>query len=63
VAPELSLSTLVSELRRRIDPIFMPKPIVALAELPRNATGKLPRSNLQALHAEYRSGVGGDERR
>ncbi len=63
VAPELSVSTLVGELRQRIDPVFMPNPIVALTELPRNAMGKLPRSSLQALHAEYRSGVGADERR
>lgn len=52
VAPGLSIRQIVGELRQRIDPIFLPRPLVLLDELPRNSTGKLPRNHLQALYAE-----------
>jgi acyl-coenzyme A synthetase/AMP-(fatty) acid ligase len=37
------------QLRRRIDPVFLPRPLVLVERLPRNATGKLPQQSLQAL--------------
>jgi len=49
VAPGMSTSTLQAALRERIDSIFLPRPLVMLESLPRNATGKLPRDVLQAL--------------
>lgn len=49
VAPTLSPAQLREALRARIDPIFLPRPLVFLERLPRNATGKLPRNELQAL--------------
>ena len=52
VAPGMNSRQLLVELRPRIDPIFLPRPLVLLDELPRNATGKLPRNHLQALFAE-----------
>ncbi len=55
VAPGMSVSTLLAALRERIDAIFMPRPLVLLDALPRNSTGKLPRSALQAL-AHQRKG-------
>lgn len=52
VAPGLSREALVSELRQRIDPIFLPRPLVWVDALPRNSTGKLPRSGLEALYRD-----------
>ena len=49
VAPTLSATALMKHLRRRIDPVFMPRPLMIVERLPRNATGKLPQQALQAL--------------
>lgn len=49
VAPTLSAAALMKQLRRRIDPVFLPRPLVIVDRLPRNATGKLPQQALQAL--------------
>ena len=51
VAPTLARQQLQSELRQRIDAVFMPRPLVFLDQLPRNSTGKLPRDQLRALYA------------
>lgn len=52
VAPTLDAAHILEELRRRIDPVFLPRPLLKLERLPRNSTGKLPRQALQALLAE-----------
>jgi len=52
VAPQLQRSDLMHALRQRIDPVFLPRPLVWVDALPRNSTGKLPRSVLQALYLE-----------
>ncbi|HET9113474.1 MAG TPA: AMP-binding protein [Burkholderiales bacterium] len=49
VAPQLDAQALTSVLRQRMDPVFLPRPLVFVTELPRNATGKLPHSALQSL--------------
>jgi acyl-coenzyme A synthetase/AMP-(fatty) acid ligase len=49
VAPELDAASLTEHLRKRIDPVFMPRPLLFVDRLPRNATGKLPHEALQAL--------------
>jgi acyl-coenzyme A synthetase/AMP-(fatty) acid ligase len=49
VAPGMAASTLLAALRERIDPVFLPRPLVFVDALPRNSTGKLPRAALQAL--------------
>jgi acyl-coenzyme A synthetase/AMP-(fatty) acid ligase len=51
VAPGLDQTELVRALRERIDPAFMPRRIVFVTTLPRNATGKLPSAALHALFA------------
>jgi acyl-coenzyme A synthetase/AMP-(fatty) acid ligase len=51
VAPSLKSREVLAELRQRLDPIFLPRPLVFLDGLPRNSTGKLPRSELQVLYA------------
>ncbi|MBN3569593.1 acyl-CoA synthetase family protein [Burkholderia cenocepacia] len=53
VAPTLSAADLQRALRERIDPAFMPRPLVFVDALPRNETGKLPRDVLAALVAQH----------
>jgi len=54
VAPTLEAKTLLATLRQHIDPVFLPRPLLFVARLPRNSTGKLPRADLQALFARAR---------
>jgi acyl-coenzyme A synthetase/AMP-(fatty) acid ligase len=49
VAPTLSVAALTEQLRQRIDPVFLPRPLIMVERLPRNATGKLPQHELQDL--------------
>jgi acyl-coenzyme A synthetase/AMP-(fatty) acid ligase len=49
VAPTLSAAVLIEHLRQRIDPVFLPRPLIIVERLPRNATGKLPQHELQHL--------------
>ena len=49
VAPNLSVAALTEHLRQRIDPVFLPRPLIIVERLPRNATGKLPQHELQLL--------------
>jgi acyl-coenzyme A synthetase/AMP-(fatty) acid ligase len=49
VAPGMQASSLLAALRERIDPVFLPRPLLLVDALPRNSTGKLPRAALQEL--------------
>lgn len=49
VAPTLDAASLLAALRERIDPVFLPRPLLFMDQLPRNSTGKLPRAALQNL--------------
>jgi acyl-coenzyme A synthetase/AMP-(fatty) acid ligase len=49
VAPGMTLAQLNEQLRQRIDPVFLPRPLLMVERLPRNATGKLPQQALQEL--------------
>jgi acyl-coenzyme A synthetase/AMP-(fatty) acid ligase len=51
VAPGLDAARLTEALRQRIDPVFLPRPLLMVARLPRNSTGKLPREALRSLAA------------
>ena len=42
VSSTLSPQEVIGALRARIDPVFVPRPIFRVAQLPRNANGKLP---------------------
>jgi acyl-coenzyme A synthetase/AMP-(fatty) acid ligase len=53
VAPGMTVAELTRALRPLIDPVFLPRPLLLVEALPRNATGKLPRPALQALLAEH----------
>lgn len=52
VAPTLDADSLIAALRKHLDPVFLPRPLLFVDALPRNATGKLPRAALQALFAQ-----------
>ena len=49
VAPDLPAEAILAALRRRIDPLFLPRRVVRLERLPRDALGKLPAGALHAL--------------
>jgi acyl-coenzyme A synthetase/AMP-(fatty) acid ligase len=51
VAPTLDAASLLERLRERIDPVFLPRPLLFVERLPRSATGKLPREALLSLVA------------
>jgi acyl-coenzyme A synthetase/AMP-(fatty) acid ligase len=55
VAPTLTPAVLMQALRERIDPIFLPRPLLFVDALPRNATGKLPNQLAQALLASVQA--------
>ncbi|HUJ52319.1 MAG TPA: AMP-binding protein [Steroidobacteraceae bacterium] len=55
VAPSLDAQRLLEALRERIDAVFLPRPLLLVARLPRNSTGKLPQEALRALAARARS--------
>lgn len=55
VAPGLDRVALLHALRERIDPLFLPRPLLFADRLPRNATGKLPRAALDELCRRLRS--------
>lgn len=51
VAPERTAAEVLDGLRRRLDPAFLPRRVVLLDALPRDALGKLPKRALAALDA------------
>ena len=55
VAPGLTPAALTQALRERIDPVFLPRPLLFVDALPRNATGKLPSQITQDLLATLQS--------
>jgi acyl-coenzyme A synthetase/AMP-(fatty) acid ligase len=59
VAPGMSAALLTEQLKQRIDPVFLPRPLLLVDKLPRNATGKLPQHALQQLAGERLRGDAG----
>ncbi len=55
VAPTLTASQVLEALRARLDPAFLPRPIVMVPVLPRALTGKLPREALRTLAEQARA--------
>ena len=49
VAPDHSVETLMVELRKKIAPAFLPRPLKLVSTMPRNSTGKLPHEALLKL--------------
>lgn len=54
VAPARSPRELGAALARRVDPVFVPRPLLRVAALPRNATGKLTQADLVAAWGRAR---------
>ena len=52
VAPTLDAAVILQRLRERIDPVFLPRPLLLVDTLPRNETGKLPQHTLRSLVAQ-----------
>jgi acyl-coenzyme A synthetase/AMP-(fatty) acid ligase len=52
VAPGLTSESILAALRQRIDAAFLPRPLCVVESLPRSATGKLPRAQLDRLAAK-----------
>jgi acyl-coenzyme A synthetase/AMP-(fatty) acid ligase len=53
VAPGLTSAAILAVLRARLDGVFVPRPLVLVERLPRNAVGKLPREALLQLLARH----------
>jgi acyl-coenzyme A synthetase/AMP-(fatty) acid ligase len=49
VAPTLDAAAVTEQLRKRIDAVFLPRPLLFVDSLPRNDTGKLPHEALLSL--------------
>ena len=60
VAPDITRAELLAALRAQVDPAFLPRPLLWVDALPRNAQGKLPKAELlmfakKALHGSSAS--------
>ena len=53
VAPSLTGAGILGALRQQVDPVFLPRPLVFLDALPRDANGKLAASTLVELRATH----------
>jgi len=53
VAPGKTSEEIQRALRTHIDPVFLPRPLICVPSLPRNATGKLTRESLQELARQW----------
>ena len=49
VAPGLEPAAILAALRQQVDPVFLPRRLRCVDRLPRNDTGKLPRTALVEL--------------
>ncbi len=52
-APGVQADELMHMLRQHIDAVFLPRPLILLEQLPRNATGKLTQAALQAVYEQH----------
>ncbi|MCZ2291998.1 MAG: AMP-binding protein [Burkholderiales bacterium] len=53
VAPGMSAREVIAGLRERLEPAFIPRRVVLLPELPREATGKITSATLRRLAAQH----------
>jgi acyl-coenzyme A synthetase/AMP-(fatty) acid ligase len=53
--PETGAKQILAALRKHLDPVFIPRPLCFVDQLPRNSTGKLPRPMLQDLYNQQLS--------
>jgi acyl-coenzyme A synthetase/AMP-(fatty) acid ligase len=55
VAPSLRAKSILDVLRSQIDPVFLPRPMLLVEQLPRTEHGKLPRQALLEMFTELRT--------
>jgi acyl-coenzyme A synthetase/AMP-(fatty) acid ligase len=55
VAPGKTQEDIQHALRQRLNPVFLPRPLLLLPRLPRNETGKLPREALRQVMARWKN--------
>ncbi|NDU87897.1 MAG: acyl-CoA synthetase [Ferrovum sp.] len=55
VAPKLQLQDIQSSLLQKLDPVFLPRPIIFLDALPRDGNGKIPASVMTELITRHLS--------
>ena len=53
VAPGLSRSDVLAQLRAHVDPVFLPRPLIFVDALPRDGNGKIQAAALQNLIAQH----------
>ena len=53
VAPGMTSAQIIGHLRQRIDPVFLPRPLILVDVLPRNQAGKLTHESLRELAAVH----------
>ncbi|MEX2497170.1 MAG: AMP-binding protein [Woeseia sp.] len=51
VAPELSVADILDYLKLHVEPVFLPRPVYLVPELPRQETGKLTRKTILEMFA------------
>jgi acyl-coenzyme A synthetase/AMP-(fatty) acid ligase len=54
VGEGLQASAILAQLKATIDPVFLPRPIYMVEQLPRSASSKLPRKALLEMFASER---------
>jgi acyl-coenzyme A synthetase/AMP-(fatty) acid ligase len=59
VSPTRTARDILQDLASRVDPAFLPRPLLIVESLPRNEVGKLPREKLLELLREKRLAAGG----
>jgi len=53
IAPHLDAASILNALRTHVDPVFLPRPIVFVDELPRDSNGKITASTLRRLREQH----------
>lgn len=59
VAPDMEVSDVIRDLRDRVDPVFLPRPLYKVAALPRLETGKITTNAVLAEFNRIRAGKAG----
>jgi acyl-coenzyme A synthetase/AMP-(fatty) acid ligase len=57
VAPGLNKAEILDLLSQRMDPVFLPRPLIMLKQLPRNEVGKLTQAALGGAIAAHQAGA------
>ncbi|MGZ5269494.1 MAG: AMP-binding protein [Ramlibacter sp.] len=53
IAPNVDAASILNALRSHVDPVFLPRPIVFVDELPRDSNGKITAATLRQLRQQH----------